>query len=85
MAPVRSANGKRDPAPAAGVWTGGINDYLLSARQAGDLLGVSKNRVGQLRREGRLPAIWCPLGYLYQLRQVENLIFLRQQQGEKAS
>jgi excisionase family DNA binding protein len=41
-----------------------LDDWLSSSQAAGTL-GISVSRIGQLRRERRLPALQTPLGYLY--------------------
>jgi hypothetical protein len=53
-------------------------EYLSPAETA-NRLGVSAQRVAQLRRAGELPALRTPLGHLYERDAVERLADVRAQ------
>jgi hypothetical protein len=52
-------------------------EVWLSAVQVAELLGVTRSRVGQLRREQQIPAERTPLGYLYHRDDVDCLLLAR--------
>ena len=57
------------------------SDELLSSVQAGMLLGVGPERMRQLANAGEVPVIHTPLGRLFRMRDVEELMERREAQG----
>lgn len=58
---------------------------VLSAGQAARLLGLSRERVVQLEKAGRLVAIHSPLGRLFPIAEVEALVASRAADRQKTA
>jgi len=57
--------------------TGKLIGYV-GAQTAANMLGVSRNRVAQMRREGRLRSLETPIGHLYPESMIRELALSRE-------